>query len=181
MNLRPLRGEDQGETLVEILVAIAVLGTAGIAVLGSVMLGIKISDIHRKTTGAAAVARNYVEAIENYIANTPGATGVSGGYAPCAAANYYSSKVASSVSLPASWNGTITESRAVAVAATGSATTGCVTSPATDPAYDGGVQQITLTATSNDGHGSESLTVILRKPCSYRWSDPSPATNGACS
>ena len=45
------------------LVAVVVLGTAGLAVLGSMFTSIAVSDVHRKEATAGAVARDYSERI----------------------------------------------------------------------------------------------------------------------
>lgn len=167
--------DDRGETLVEVLVAIGILGIAAVAVLGSVLLGIKVSDIHRKTTDAAAGVRNYVEAIEDYVANTVG------GYASCVgqSQNHYTPGLVG-YHLPPGW--TAMQGKPVSVDGAGTAATTC--------AADTGVQQFTVTVNSNDGRGSETLTVVLRKPCSFRWSDvptsaPDPTAyataHGGCS
>src|SRR4051812_50117040 len=55
--------DDQGASLIEVLVAVVVLGTAGLAVLGSMFTSIAVSDVHRKEATAGVVARDYSERI----------------------------------------------------------------------------------------------------------------------
>ena len=58
---RPLR---RGATLVETLVALVILGIAGVAILAGLQLSVTASDIHRKQTSGGAYVRGYAEAIE---------------------------------------------------------------------------------------------------------------------
>src|SRR4051794_41966216 len=55
--------DDQGASLIEVLVAVVVLGTAGLALLGSMFTSIAVSDVHRKEATAGVVARDYSERI----------------------------------------------------------------------------------------------------------------------
>jgi type II secretory pathway pseudopilin PulG len=144
---------DRGETLVEVLVSIIILGIAGVAVMTGLMLSVKASDIHRKETNGTAYVRNYAEAIQDWVA-TSGTTN----YKACAGANWYTpAKVGFTV--PSGY--TVDQSVALAVSPTG-ATSACGT--------DTGVQRVTLTVSSTDNRASEKLYVVLRKPC-----DPSVA------
>jgi type II secretory pathway pseudopilin PulG len=146
---------DKGETLVEVLVTIVILGIAGVAVMGGLALTADASDIHRKETTGSAYVRSFAEAIQEYV----GTTGTTN-YQPCAGADYYTNHI--SFPLPSGY--TATQDAARSVGPMG-ATSTCTT--------DTGVQQVTLHVVSADGRASEGLTVVLRRPC-----DPSVA---ACS
>lgn len=149
--------DDRGETLVEVLAAIVILGLAGVAVMAGLMLSVKASDIHRKETTGGSYVRSLAEAIQEYVA-TPGTTH----YVPCAGANdYRTSAVVSRLGLPAGY--TATQAAAKSVGPTGAADPGCTS--------DTGVQQLALTVSSNDGRAAEKLVIVVRKPC-----DPSVAT-----
>lgn len=147
---------DRGETLVEVLAAVVILGIAGVAVMAGLTLSVKASDIHRKDTTSGAYVRSFAEAIEDYVA-TPGADN----YKPCAALNAYKVGAVTSrlTDLPASY--VVTQGAARSVGPTG--TDAACTS-------DTGVQQLTLTVGSPDGRGKETLTIVVRRPC-----DPSVA------
>jgi type II secretory pathway pseudopilin PulG len=139
---------ESGESLVEVLVAIVILGVAGVAVLAGLQMGVTASDIHRKDTTGGAYVRNFAEAIEQHVAT--------GGYQPCATQGAYQvPAVTSSLNLPAGF--TATQDAADSVDATGVAAAGCVT--------DTGVQLVTLHVASSDDRSHEQLTILLRKPC----------------
>ena len=141
---------DRGETLLEVLVAVAIMSIAMVAVAGGLVTGILVADIHRKQAGAGEAVRDYAEAIEGAVA--------AGGYVTCAStasyasppgfaapAGYTKSVVAGSMRY---WNG--------------SWQTSC--------SADAGLQQLTLQVSSDDGRATERIVVVLRKPC--RISEP---------
>jgi type II secretory pathway pseudopilin PulG len=141
--------DDRGETLVEVLVAVVILGIAGVAVMAGLTLSVKASDIHRKQTTGGAYVRSYAEAIQQYVA--------SGHYINCAAANAYNVNAVTSqiTDLPSSF--TPRQTAAKSVGTNGAAASGC--------SADTGIQQVTLSVKSNDDRADETLTVVLRKPC----------------
>lgn len=142
---------DRGETLLELVIALAILTVAVVAVVGGLSAGVFMADVHRKQATAGATVRDYAEAIESTVA--------SGGYIACAGpasyatpagfappAGYTASVVPASVRY---WTGTAWQ---------GSAST-CLSSG------DRGLQRLTLQAASTDGRAAEQLDVVLRKPC----------------
>lgn len=142
---------DRGETLAEVLVAVVILGIAGVAVVGGLGLAVKSSDIHRKETTGGAYVKSFAEAIEDYV-GTGGATH----YKPCAAADAYKvGAVMSAFSLPAGF--TATQDPAKSVGPTGAVSSSCTS--------DTGIQQLTLHVASADNRATESLTLVLRNPC----------------
>lgn len=145
-----LRDDDRGETLVEVLAAVVILGIAGVAVMAGLGLAVKSSDIHRKQTTGGAYVKSFAEAIENYV----GAPGVAN-YKACAGTDFYTGKV--SLSLPAGY--IATQGAARSVGADGVAAAGC------SVATDTGVQRVALDVKSADGRVDESLVIVLRNPC----------------
>jgi type II secretory pathway pseudopilin PulG len=141
-------GSDRGETLVEVLAAVVILGIAGVAVMSGLMLSVKASDMHRKETTGGAYVRSYAEAIQQYVA--------SGHYIGCAAANAYNVTAVTNQISDLPTNFVPTQTAAKSVGPTGAAS-GC--------SSDTGVQQVTLSVKSNDGRADETLTVVLRNPC----------------
>ena len=139
------RCEDRGETLVELLVALAILGITLVAVIGAFGASITMSDVHRKQASAGAAVRNYAEQVADYVAGT--------GYTACAGPGAYaagtvgytapSGYTASPVSIRY-WSGTAWSA-------------GC--------GSDTGLQLLTVSVSSADSRAVEQVTVVLRKPC----------------
>ena len=139
--------DDRGESLVELLVAMLILGSAVVAVVGGLGTAIMMSDIHRKQAEIATRLNAYAAVIEGAVATSPG-------YVPCAKAPSYPSYDASpgytadpiQVSY---WNGS----------------NAFVPMPSCTPSSDTGVQRVTLRIHSNDGRVTQSMDIVIRKPC----------------
>lgn len=146
-------------TLVEVLVALTILGIAVISIVGSLGNASKASDQHRKQATADTVIKSFAEAIKQkvsigayvlcpsvpstYTAPSAGAPAVSTYFRPIAgwtAPTGYSVGV-TSVKF---WNGT-------------SFSTTC-------PGTDGGAQLLSLSAWSSDLRDTEKLEIVVRKP-----------------
>lgn len=159
--MNPALGDaDGGETLVEVLVTIIIMGIAAAAILAGLQLSLQASSIERKEATSGAYVRNYAEAIEGYLATSTN-------YKPCAGANYYSPALIG-FSVPSGYTATQT----AATVWNGSGWGAC------SVASDVGAQRVTLTIASTDvstGQGaSETLTVVLRKSCAET------ATSSSC-
>ncbi|WP_182380183.1 type II secretion system protein [Nocardioides sp. WS12] len=144
---------DAGATLVEVLVSLIILSTAGLAVMAGLQMSILTSDIHRKQSTGGAYVRSYAEAIEKYL-NT------NGNYVKCAGADAYNVNAVLTEldGLPS--NFTPHHAAAAPIAGDGSViTTGSC------PSRDTGVQRLRLTMVSNDGRGTERLTIVVRRIC----------------
>ena len=151
MGRRPDWRSDRGETLVELLVAVVILGIAGVAIVAGLEMSVKTSDIHRKQTTGSAYARSYAEAIEDYVASA------AGHYVPCASGDSYApATVGFAGALPSGY--TASHSAALRVPPGGGAAGPC-------SGNDTGVQQLEIAIASSDGRAAEELTVMLRKPC----------------
>jgi type II secretory pathway pseudopilin PulG len=130
---------DRGETLLELVVALAILGIAVVAVIGGLSAAVMLSDVHRKQAAAGVAVRDYAEAVQTAVAT--------GHYTACAAppvtftppAGYSSSVVAVRF-----WSGTAWLAACSA---------------------DTGLQRLSLQVASLDGRAAERLDVVLRKPC----------------
>lgn len=147
MNLSGRRG-DAGETLVELIVAVAILGIAAVAILGGLMLSVKSSDLHRKQATGGAYVRSFAEAIQNSI-------DLSGGYKSCgsAPAAYGAVPVPG---LPAGYSTEVTTIQSWSATGWGACTAD-------------GIQRVDLVVRSGDTdptrRAEETLTVVLRRPC----------------
>jgi Tfp pilus assembly protein PilV len=138
--------DDRGESLIELLVALLIMGTTVVAVVGGLGTAIMMSDVHRKQSTAAAYMSTYAANIQSAIAaGTPG-------YVPCATTTSYpaynpGAPYHAEIVFPVRfWNGT------------------AFVTPCTI-ATDQGVQRLTLHVYSDDGRANRSMDIVVRKPC----------------
>jgi Tfp pilus assembly protein PilV len=137
--------DDRGETLLEILVAVVLLGVAVVSVVGALLTTVQMSDLHRKQASAAVAARDYAETVERRVA--------AGGYVGCAAASAYQPS-AVAFGTPAGYTASTTSVRYWS----GSGWTAACSA-------DQGLQLATLEVRSADGRADERTAVVLRRPC----------------
>ena len=137
---------DRGETLIELVVAVAILGIASVAILEGLMMGVRTSVMHRNDATGGAYVRSFAEAIQTdvdangYKTCANAASGYAGVAVPDLPTGY-----AKSVTAVQSWNG----------AAWGACTAD-------------GIQRLDLKVTTtgdNEHKADETLTVVLRQPC----------------
>ncbi len=143
--------DDRGATLIELIVAVAILGMAVIVLMGGIATGIRVSDIHRKQANAGSYVRAFAEAIESKVAESPT------GYTACTGATTPAALYEATFANPAGY-----ERHVTGVAYWNSATSTFVACPV---AGDTGVQRVSLQVRSADGRASEALDVVIRKPC----------------
>jgi type II secretory pathway pseudopilin PulG len=147
MNTRN-RQQDRGETLVELVMAVAILGTAVVALVGGIGTSVLLSDVHRKQATAGAVVRTYAEAIEGVVDASPT------GYTGCARPSAYASPTG--FAAPDGYAATVT-SVTYWDQKSSSFVPGCAT--------DSGLQMVSLSVSSTDTKVNETLAVIVRNPC----------------
>jgi type II secretory pathway pseudopilin PulG len=150
-------GDDRGESLIEILVAVLILGLTVAAVMGALLTSVKVSDIHRKQATGGADVRSYAESVTRAVA--------AGGYKPCAAPSDYlpvAGTAATAVHFTPSAGFTPTVTRVEFWSDTGPGTPWTWTSAC---APDWGLQRVTLQVASADGRATEQAVVVLRAPC----------------
>jgi type II secretory pathway pseudopilin PulG len=149
---------DTGETLVELIIAVAIMGITVVAIVGGVATTILMSDVHRKQATAGSYVRSYAEAVQNYVA--------AGNFDATASPNYGASKVL----LPQSWEeftapNTGINPPIVSVQCWDEADQNFPKPPAGNGCTAGStVQQVTVNVASTDSRASESLVVVVRKP-----------------
>ena len=146
---------DRGETLVELLVAIVILGVAGVAILTGMAMSVRGSDLHRKEATGGAYVRSFAEVVQTYVdAN---------GFKPCgSAASVYGGLAVPD--LPPGYTKAVT-----AVQSWNGSTWGACSAT--------GLQRLDLVVTSTGDasqQARETLTVIIRQPC-----NGNAATTGA--
>jgi len=139
-------GGDRGETLVELMVTVMILGTAVVALVGGLALAVAVSDIHRKQATAGAAVREFAEVLEREVAKSPTAYHDSTCAVPADYAGLYTS-------VPAGYIAEITDVRFWSA------------SGIAENCPDIGVQVVSLRVSSADGRAVETLDVVLRKPC----------------
>jgi hypothetical protein len=141
--------DDRGSSLIEVMVAVIVLGTAAIAAVGgggggggggegALYTSIAVSGTHRDQTTAATVARDYTER----IAGAPDldCSSAAGTYGSYAGAVDIPTGYTASVGPIESW--------------TGSSWGACVTDK---------LQRVTVVATSDDGVSENSVVVVRQQ------------------
>ena len=140
-----MRGQ-RGETLLELVIAISLMGLAIVAVMAGLTTTVLLSDVQKKQATAVTLVRSYAEALQKFVAD--------GHYVACA-----TSYTVPGFPVPAGFT-----------AKTGSVQywTGGLWLPLCLP--DRGLQKVRVSVASADGRASEYLDVVLRKPC--RVEDP---------
>jgi len=146
---------DGGETLIELIVAIAIMGIAGVAVMTGLQFSVLSSTLGRNQATSDAYVRTLAEAIQRYVS-------ASGGYQACSTTpNYITASVASQAALPSGY--TASQSAVQNWNPTTHTWGSC------NSTFDY-AQRMTLTVTSagaaTDAHkATEQLTFIIRRPC----------------
>jgi prepilin-type N-terminal cleavage/methylation domain-containing protein len=135
MSRRRRVADERGESLLELLIAVAIMGIAVVAIMGGLTTSILMSDIHRKQSTAGAYVHDFAEAVQKSVAT--------GNYLGCANATGYSSVTVPT--FPSSgFNKSVVSSSCP---------------------FGSDVQQLTLQVSSTDGRASERLAIFVRKPC----------------
>jgi type II secretory pathway pseudopilin PulG len=156
-----LCGNERGETLLELLATIVVMGIAVTTIVGAIATSIHLSDVHRKQAVASSYVHAFAEAVETGVQSSTTA------YQPCGSAAHYQSLYA----LPA---GVAYTADVTGVSYWNDA---AFAAPCT-VASDHGVQQLSLRVRSNDGRATETLVIVVRRPCRSTVDFP---TDGSCS
>jgi Tfp pilus assembly protein PilE len=141
--------DDRGESLVELLITIVIMGITVVAVMGGFLTSITMSDVHRKQATVGGLARDYAERVERFVSGT--------GYAACAGTSAYAAGTVG-FALPtdySSYTAQVTSVRYWTAASTWAVT--C--------ASDQGLQQVTVQVSSPDGRAAESAVIVVRRPC----------------
>jgi Tfp pilus assembly protein PilV len=152
VNAQPA-GDDHGETLIEVLMAVVIMGIAVVSIIAGIGTAIVVSDIHHKQATAGAAVRDYAEALENSVAASPS------GYSAAACGN---PSLYAVYTPPSGYTATVLGVRDWNDSAADPSTW------AWEPAgtcVDHGVQKVSLRVASTDSRATETLDVIIRRPC----------------
>ena len=139
---------EHGETLLEILVSVTIMGIAFVAIIAGIGTTLLSSDIHRQNATAEAVVRTYAERLLDPV-DVP--------YVDCATTSNYANPIG--FSLPgAGWTASITSVLKWQGNTPPTFTSTCTT--------DQGLQQLTLRVQSPPGNhqATETLVVVKREP-----------------
>jgi type II secretory pathway pseudopilin PulG len=148
MKIRRPAIDERGESLLELLIAVVIMGLAVVAIMAGITTSVLMSDMHRKQATAGAAVHTYSEAIENYISG--------GGYTDCASASNGTGgpygTTAVNFAVPTGYSVTVS----AAMSWTGSSWVACTS--------DNGYQKVTVRVVGGS-RATEKIDVILRKPC----------------
>ncbi len=168
---RPPGSNDEGETLIELIIAVAIMGIAVVAIVGGIATALLMSDIHRKQATAGSCVQNYAEAVAAYVATD--STASKANFAASATPDYSPSAVgftASTGQLPCDVRSDDATSQPARFVATMTPPvlcwngTGFSNSCPAATADNHAVQRVTLRVASADLRASESLVVVVSKP-----------------
>jgi prepilin-type N-terminal cleavage/methylation domain-containing protein len=137
--------QDDGVTLIELLITLIVLSIAFLVILGGMTTAVVLSDLHRRQAKSETIVRQFAEAIK---ASSYENCGTTSSYALV-----YSSpdtRFTTSVTEVKIWSGTAFVSADV--------TPGCPTS------IDSGIQLITLRVDLQSSRGIEEVSIVKRRP-----------------
>lgn len=141
-------GRDRGETLIELLMALAIMAVVVTAIVNALVTAISTSRHHRQLATLDTLVRSYAETATSVIQLQ------NGNYVDCAGAAAYQG------SITAQWSGSVPTGYSVAVSAVaywnGSTFTG------TCPAPDKGLQRVTIRGAVNGV--MQTLDVVVRRP-----------------
>lgn len=143
--------DDDGETLLELMIAVAIMGIVVVAIVGGIATSILVSDIHRKQATAGAYVRSYSETVVAYVA--AGTPASNANFAGASTPDYRPSTVG--FTAPAGFVASVKS-----VWCWDDASKEFISSCAAPSA----VQQVTVNIASSDSRASETLRVIVRKP-----------------
>ncbi|MFG2038624.1 prepilin-type N-terminal cleavage/methylation domain-containing protein [Dactylosporangium sp. NPDC048998] len=135
---------DRGETLIELLVTVIIVGIAVVALVGGIATSIRMSNIHRQQAQAGAYVRAFGEAIETWVTNSH--------YTDCAGKDTYKPAYTA-------LDGNPTYIPTITVSYWNNSTFATVCTS------DSGVQKVSLKVSTIDNRVAETLDVIIRKPC----------------
>lgn len=146
----PRPASDDGFSLVEILLTIAIVGIAFAAILGGMVTSIVVSDLHRKQAVADALARSAAEAVKDHAV----------AYVECAGPNAYRDALPAA---PSGYAVSITDVRYWDGAAPAIGAPYAPAFRASCPTSDQGMQLITVRARSSDGSAAETVEIVKRR------------------
>ena len=164
MSPRSRPGREEGETLLEILIALAIMGIATAAILGLFQGSIGASTIHKEQSVAGSLLDNFAEYMQDQ-GTAP--------YTDCPNASAaYATDLANFNTLTTTPTSSVYEADAARYQLSLAIASGQIGSPGSNPSVtytagscpgvsaDQGVQRLTLTVNSTDSKVSESVQIV---------------------
>jgi len=148
---QPGRRDEHGETLIELLMTIAIIGIAAAALLGALITSVSSSGEHRTLTQEEAGLKSYADLAKQAIELSTGPAAPPA-YTPCAN--------------PAAYSSIVTQTPPPGIVITISGITywnGHSFGSSCDQETPADLQQITLLATAQHG-ASQTLSFVVRNP-----------------
>ena len=155
MDAGRLRG-DEGLSLIEMLIAIAILGIAVVGIIAGLGASIQASRVHRQQAETESVLFGAVERVKA-VSHTACATAATTSYSNAAKG------ISPAVALPANWNTggvVITNIEYWNGSAFGTNSNHCYDNAAEDPYHVLTLQKITITATHPSGQRSQTMIFV---------------------
>jgi type II secretory pathway pseudopilin PulG len=160
----PVRGErarggaEAGDTLIELMITVAILGLAMVAILGAIWTTLRVADFNSRTSSADSVVRGFAETMKE-----AGATDVYH-YVPCTVAGGHVTYPAYDPAAPYQhYDATVEQIRYLNGYTSQNEP---IWADACPSATDGGLQELTLRVTGPDNdpsvQGSETVTIVKR-------------------
>jgi type II secretory pathway pseudopilin PulG len=144
------RGRSEGgETLLELLVSVTIMGTAFVAIIAGFGTTLMATDVHRQAATAETVIRSYAERMQDPV-DVP--------YVDCATTSSYADPPGFSLPTP-DWSASVTKVLAWQGDTPPTFAAAC-------PAAGAGLQQLTLEVRSPAGvhQATETIVIVKRKP-----------------
>lgn len=174
-------GGERGDTLLEIIISISIMGIAVLAVLAAVGTGVTTSSIHRQSVLGSTSVRDLAEAVQA-APYSPCASTYVPSPVPSVSGFSYTISVPSVLAYPAA-SPVPSGSPAPIPAPTWEAQAVCTTATATPTpnTNDLGAQQVRIVVSPADPRSrAESLVIVKRQPCPTLSPGPSPGPVTTC-
>ena len=160
------RASERGETLVELMVTVTILGVSMVAILAALWTTFRVNDFNRKTSNADLVLRDFAETLKAKGPTVIGSVTYDATYIPCETLGTTGSYPAYTPAAPnTNYTATITKIEFLN-GYTGTAPNWGAQSAGCPAGGDQGLQRLTLRATGPTNNatvrGTETVTIMKR-------------------
>jgi type II secretory pathway pseudopilin PulG len=151
MSIKVPSSSEEGLTLIEILVTVAIMGISFVVIIGGIGTAIFSSSLHRSQATAGTILRSFAESVdkENYIDCATGTQYTTGsGFTPT----------------PNTYSVTVTQVDYLVTTTVGANNVGPTPSPCPTVTPDSGLQKVYLRVDAPPSNGSETVQIYKRRP-----------------